>query len=76
MAGGITLSYSKALDVLTVAYTRQFAQLHGKRYAEERARELARELLRPALSDAARERLDAMGELPEPKRNGRVKLVA
>lgn len=54
----IGLSYRKTLDVLTVAYMRQFSTTHAPTKARELAREVAEELLRPALSDAARQELD------------------
>jgi len=57
-SSGLTLSYRKALDTLTVAYTPKFAESHGPTKARELAREVASELLRPALSDSARARLD------------------
>lgn len=57
---GISLSYRKTLDVLTVAYLGQFSTTHGPRKARELAREVAEELLRPALSERARRELDAI----------------
>lgn len=57
-SSGLTLSYRKALDTLTVAYTPKFSESHGAAKARELAREVAEELLRPALSDSARARLD------------------
>ena len=59
-SAGLTLSYRKTLDVLTVALQRQFPAHYAISKRDELARELAEELLRPALSPRERARLDAM----------------
>ena len=54
----IRLAYGRTVDVLTVAFMRQFPPSYGREKATVLARELAEELLRPALGDAARDELD------------------
>jgi hypothetical protein len=70
---GLTLSYRKTLEILTLAFLRQFPEDRYERdHAESLARQLAEELLRPALSEKERARLDAM-RARELKANGKLR---